>query len=95
MRLVRKTKTRMCPMPNCGKIADDASGTWYIIKAVGIACPLGWVDRVPVLRKIIDPDWGYFSYETSHIICNAHGAHGPHTVHVIDSDSFIDFLRGA
>lgn len=95
MRLVRKTNTRMCAMPLCGKIADDASGRWNIVKGLGLAFPFGWAHKVK-LDRWINEDWLMFSYEFSWLVCSAH-TEGPYyernNVHVIDVDSFWDFLR--
>jgi len=96
MRLKRKIKVNNCGM--CGREAIDGSGHWYIVKAVGLVCPMGWVERIKVgkweLSKLIDPDLGYFSYETAHLICSQHGGHDHHTIIILDSDSFWDYVRG-
>jgi len=95
MRLVRKTPVDRCAM--CGKIASDASGRWHIVKGLGLAFPFGWAHKVK-LDRWIDEDWLMFSYEFSWLICNEHGNKGPYydrnNIHVIDVDSFWDFLRG-
>ncbi|ASX99243.1 hypothetical protein SEA_MOLIVIA_14 [Arthrobacter phage Molivia] len=87
----------MCAMPNCGKIAHDASGLWHIVKGVGLAFPFGWAHKVK-LDRWINEDWLMFSYEFSWVICGEHYNdslyHDKQNIHMIDVDSFWDFVRG-